>query len=410
MISRAVYFFNTVQALRRETHSNRRTATFVARLFRQKVKLLAVQTSQHLAAPRREAALAAIANDLGEGEPSIGIRVSGGIGDYVVIARFMRDLLAHSKEPRLDVYCSDPANASWVFASVPGFRSAQHDILFDRYLPFYDLAMRVSQFALVHEEHVNWDKLRAMPGLAARIDAMLRFRPSIESFVQQHPYTDNFLAMKAVYDNRTRRDYLHSMAKLKYGGDQLALPVDSDTLVAQALGDRPYITVHNGFDTGYVISGDWATKCYPHFAAVVAKVRQALPNYAIVQIGTSTSKPIPGVDLNLVSKTTLKQVTAVISRASLHLDNEGGLVHVAACLGVPACVVFGPTPSAYFGYPSNHNIDPVFCGGCWWIKKTWMDCCPRGYSEARCMHEQPPEYVADRVIAALTRNRAIAAD
>jgi ADP-heptose:LPS heptosyltransferase len=74
-------------------------------------------------------------------------------------------------------------------------------------------------------------------------------------------------------------------------------------------------------------------------------------------------------------------------------------VHLARCYGVTSCVVFGPTPSDYFGYPGNINVDPAFCGGCWWIEETWMDRCPRRFPEARCLTEQDPGTVAARVRA-----------
>jgi hypothetical protein len=67
-------------------------------------------------------------------------------------------------------------------------------------------------------------------------------------------------------------------------------------------------------------------------------------------------------------------------------------------------VVFGPTPSDYFGYPENINIDPVQCGGCWWIDELWMDRCPRGSAQPECMFTQPPEKIVAEALAALQPN------
>ena len=89
--------------------------------------------------------------------------------------------------------------------------------------------------------------------------------------------------------------------------------------------------------------------------------------------------------------------------AIFHLDNEGGLVHLASAMGTRSCVVFGPTSSRYFGYPGNVNVDPGFCGGCWWITETWMNHCPRGFATARCMTDQPAAVVA-RAAATLLEN------
>lgn len=284
-----------------------------------------------------------------------------------------------------------------MFASVRGFRTAYHDILFERYHPFYDVALRISQFVLVQAETLNWAKLRDHPGLVRALDDTLRSRPALEVVIARHPYMDNFLASIAVFRNATRRDFLHALSKIDYGGDRLALATDCAMVQAAGLANTPYVLVHNGFDTNFIITAEQATKCYPHFGGVIAGIRRLVPDLRIVQIGSSTSRPIDGVDLNLIGKTNLAQVAGLIAGAALLLDNEGGLVHAAACLGVTSCVVFGPTPSRFFGYQDNINIDPVFCGGCWWMSETWMDMCVRGFTVARCMHEQPPEAIVARL-------------
>jgi hypothetical protein len=91
----------------------------------------------------------------------------------------------------------------------------------------------------------------------------------------------------------------------------------------------------------------------------------------------------------------------VLKHSRFHIDIESGLVHLARCFGVRSCVLFGPTPADYFGYPDNVNLRPAECGGCWWINQTWMDQCPRGLSEAICMTGHDPERVAAAIIEAL---------
>jgi ADP-heptose:LPS heptosyltransferase len=74
----------------------------------------------------------------------------------------------------------------------------------------------------------------------------------------------------------------------------------------------------------------------------------------------------------------------------LHIDNEGGLVHIAACLGTTSVVIFGPTSADYFAYLDNINVRPPVCGDCWWTTKNWMDICPLGHKQPLCMYEQTP--------------------
>src|SRR5262249_20404119 len=144
-----------------------------------------------------------------------------------------------------------------------------------------------------------------------------------------------------------------------------------------------------------------ATKCYPHFDEIIRRLKSRFPHLTTVQIGATTSVPIAGIDLDLVNRTTLWEVAEVVRNARLHLDNEGGLVHLAAAMGTRSCVVFGPTSTDYFGYVDNINVRPRFCGGCWWTNETWMDQCPRGFSEARCMTEQDPGDIAREIISHL---------
>jgi ADP-heptose:LPS heptosyltransferase len=111
------------------------------------------------------------------------------------------------------------------------------------------------------------------------------------------------------------------------------------------------------------------------------------------------------VNLDLVGRTTLGEAAAIISKSRLHLDNESGLVHLATALGVKCCVIFGPTSLDYFAYETNINLAPKFCGGCWWINDTWMEQCPRGFVEARCMTAHDPASIASAVLSAIDADR-----
>jgi ADP-heptose:LPS heptosyltransferase len=188
------------------------------------------------------------------------------------------------------------------------------------------------------------------------------------------------------------------MAGIGYGGDRLPIAVDDVAFVQHGLRPAGYVTLHNGFDPRFFTQNDRATKCYPHFGEVARLLKQRWPGLTIVQLGTRTSERVADADLNLIGATTLPQAAGLIAHARLHIDNEGGLVHLARCLGVTCCVVFGPTPASYFGYAGNINIEPTFCGGCWWMTETWMDTCPRGFAAPRCMSEQDPRVVASSIV------------
>jgi hypothetical protein len=330
------------------------------------------------------------------GAPCIALCLTGGIGDTVVIARFMRDVVAAAPGARFDVFMARPDTAAFVFAKVPGFRRAYHDALFEPLRREYPLALRANQTVVAYLDSIRWKELREAPALVAMLDKLRLARAEIEDFVARHPLRDNCLARSAVFAGASRRNYLHAMAGLQYGGDRMEIAGDRTAPARFGLAGTAYVTVHNGYDPDFTISGQRATKCYPHFGRVVALLRAQRPDLVFVQLGTSTSEPIAECDLDLIGRTSLPEVVGLLGGALAHIDNEGGLVHVAACLGVPAVVLFGPTPSDYFGYPANINIEPAVCGDCWWLTRSWMSSCVKGYSVPRCLHEQKPELVVAR--------------
>ncbi len=325
----------------------------------------------------------------------IALTVSGGLGDLIVIARCMRDLAASVEPFSFDVFAPSPGMALWVFANVPGFNEAYPDSLADLRGRAYDLRFQMNQTATVVGERVRWARLRETPRMLDSVRKLIfmRRRKGLEPYIVNHPKLDNGLARKAVFWNRNRNNFLHLMLGIEYGGDQFEVDSDGTILARLGLEGRPFVTVHNGFDANFIVSGQRATKCYPYFADVVSGVKAAHPDLLIIQIGTITSDPIPGVDLNLIGQTSLREVAGLIRSAELHIDNEGGIVHLAACYGRKSLVVFGPTPSDYFGYPHNLNVEPLRCGGCWWIDDLWMDRCPRGMNKPECMFAQPSEKI-----------------
>jgi hypothetical protein len=388
-----------------ETHSPGAALRYLGRTVAAKASL----ALRHLVELRRvmipwqAAAQARRVDQLREGgRVAIAVTVSGGLGDLIVMARFLRDLQASTEPFAFDVFASEPGIVRWAFRDVPGFADAYHDTLKDIASRAYDLRLTINQAVIVHYEFTRWNELRDAPRLAAAVSQISKTRRrGLEPYVLNHPRLDNGLARRAVYWNRTRRDFLHHMAGIVYGGDQLEIASDPAAVARFGLAGRRYVTIHNGFDTNFVVSGQRATKCYPHFAQVVAGLKAARPELCIVQIGTTTSEPIPGVDIDLLNRTSLREAAGLLRGAALHIDNEGGLVHLAAAYGVRSVVIFGPTPSDYFGYPENINIDPLKCGGCWWIDELWMDRCPKGLAKPECTYSQPPEAIVTRAAAAL---------
>jgi hypothetical protein len=376
-------------------------AVLVARLVKGKLPMLWGNVLVAGRVKPARARIEAVREGAALGRPYLAIGFTGGIGDMIVVGRFLRDLDAHCGGIAFDVFCPAPKRAQWAFAGVPGFLGAYHDIMFDALRDDYDAAFRANQLLLVYAEDLNWNALKKYPALVQVIGRLVRKRDEIAVFADRHPFLDNFLAQKAVFAEASRRDYLHYLAGIAYGGDQIAMVADHASAARAGLAGKRYVTVHNGFDPGFIITTTRATKCYPHFGEVVAALKRARPDLTFVQIGAQTSAKLAECDVDLISKTTMPEVAGLLAGAVYHIDNESGLVHLARCLDTPAAVVFGPTPSNYFGYPDNLSIEPPVCGNCWWLTRAWMDSCAKGYAEPRCMTEQKPAVVAEAILADL---------
>ena len=134
--------------------------------------------------------------------------------------------------------------------------------------------------------------VNATRDLNQAVATIRRFRPSIEVVIAQQPRLDSVLAQKAIFANRSRRDYLHLMAGLPYGGDGLAVEAVNDSIMARSLQGRQYVTVHNGYDPNMVVSAQRATKCYPHFGQVIRLLREFYNDLIFVQVGIHTSNRI----------------------------------------------------------------------------------------------------------------------
>lgn len=342
----------------------------------------------------------------------IAFEIAGGMGDHILAARFIQDFMRECEGVDYDVYCTRPAVATWIFSGAQGCRTiADRKTNLPSMHHQYLGVVEVVTFArLVYENPIGHRK--ANPATPGEANARVLFqklktatRP-IEIMAAHHPLLDGQLGQYTAKKGFRRYNFLHHMAGLNYSNGKLTISTDTEILKTLGLHPNDYVTISNGYDEETRKQDrPLATKVYPFFTEVVRELKAARPNLTIVQIGTDTSTPIDGVDINLIGKTKLKEAAGLLQNSALHIDNEGGLVHLANALGTSSAVVFGPTLADYFGYESNINITPVQCGSCWWMEPTWMWSCVKGDAKPRCMYTQPPTAVAQRVLSALGQSR-----
>jgi ADP-heptose:LPS heptosyltransferase len=142
----------------------------------------------------------------------------------------------------------------------------------------------------------------------------------------------------------------------------------------------------------------WDPNSWVSFVKIFKAVH---PDVRIVQLGGKDDKAIPGVDVSMVGQLDFSDSLKYLKGAVVHVDGDSGIVHARRLFNKPSVVIFGPTNPKYFGYPENVNLEPGFCGDCWWKKPDWMRKCVLDYPAPRCMDSTSPQLVVSAVSALL---------
>ena len=325
--------------------------------------------------------------------------ISGGLGDVLLAGALLRDLFAELKDCVIDVFHHSPDAAREILQGARFIRSVRAYREFPTARMRSDLAMEITQFVRYEMRHAA--RLDAVcPGFSGRVGEATGRLEAYRGMVQAHPQLDGLWGRLCVLNGRNRRTGPRHLAGLTES-ESAGLFVVPDLAAYRFFEERvaglgPYLTIHDGFDNTASLAPGAATKCWPlrHWAALVKRIRELFPGLRVVQLGSRTSRLIPGVDLNLIQQTSLSQAAWILKNARVHVDGDSGLVHLARALHVPSVVLFGPTDHEFFSYPQNANLVAAGCRSCWWSTPTWLARCPRGLPEPECMASIQPEQVA----------------
>ena len=144
---------------------------------------------------------------------------------------------------------------------------------------------------------------------------------------------------------------------------------------------------------------------------ILDDVMENYPEYEIIQLGDEWSDKLQGVDI-LYQSLDLETVKYILAKSTIHIDCEGGLVHLASALGTKCVVLFGPTPIDYYGYKNNINISAGVCSGCMGVTPNWYyDCFKNTVKEDKtvlCMEAIKPNRVfrcIDNYLCYLVHNK-----
>lgn len=214
-----------------------------------------------------------------------------------------------------------------------------------------------------------------------------------ERIVDCHPFMDYDLVTKAVAQGNNRENLAFKFLGIPFTGHKVYDVTDRRN---HANLIEPYITIHHGYESTLKGIGTRCTKnWHPKMFAEFVRIFQQQRKIRVVQLGGATGESIDWVDFDFRGKLSLPQSFRILAGSLAHVDGDSGLVHAARAMGVRSVVLWGSTHSSYYGHRENINLNPSFCGGCFWLKPDWMSNCPLGYARPLCMDSTAPERVAE---------------
>lgn len=202
--------------------------------------------------------------------------------------------------------------------------------------------------------------------------------------------------------------YLHIpeqyQAPISFPENELAV------LAKFGLTSKTYITIQRGqslTEKQNVNNKLWPPDYYDDLALLLKK---HYPQFMLVQLGMEREGfncNFQGIDINLRGKTDLEDLKVVLKNSALHIDTEGGLVHLRhAVQGGPSIVLFGPTSPEIYGYKENLNLRSDTCPiPCEWIANDWVQYCPRRLEKNICLRSLTPVFVFQQIQSFWTNHK-----
>jgi len=146
----------------------------------------------------------------------------------------------------------------------------------------------------------------------------------------------------------------------------------------------------------------WKAKRYPHWQAVYDRIIERMPTAEFRILGTRRDGRIRGRNVvDMRGRFSLLETAGVLREADLFVGNDTGLSHIAAALGTPSFIVFGPTNIQKNLPPRNgfpiHETRGLSCRPCQRPGGVWRRGVDGKKCRIECLAELPAEDVASRI-------------
>lgn len=330
------------------------------------------------------------------GPVRICIQFEGGMGDLVIGLNWLcafYEKLGRATDVRIDVAFS---NKKLLQSFAPDFvkrkLSRQEWERYD-----YDLVLSLMRCPVV----VSADVKRLPPELLVYVEKLICFERDNKEILLLTPYKDS-ITYNVLSSSSKRWHQPDMVDEFNLQEEFIFVPQlkeEAAVLRKFNLIGKKYITVNR--EVGFERVTE-STKLWPlvYYRELVEKLKECYPGYEILEIGTGKGERINNTHRNLAGKTSLEEIKAILKNSVLHIDCEGGLVHLRHALkGGASCVFFGPSSPDVLGYRENLNLRGKACSVCCeFYSKTWQQNCLKG--KRGCMESLSPSYVFEQIEAA----------
>lgn len=321
--------------------------------------------------------------------------ITGGIGDGIMETAFYNRLIQIVPDAIIDVY-GEPY-LKFIYENKANVRNVcdYNNSLLN--VEDYDLIIQASWGVKVH--YCNYETLKAKAG--ELYDVVRETEKYENKFAHMSSREKQAYRVKEAQANDKDRFWLMGCGDIwKLSSNMMKLELFPGYLEKyRKLNLKKYITVNSGADLRKTQNKeDVITKTWPphYFEEFISKFKHRYPGIEVIQIGGKYSPRLEGTDLQLLGED-LELVEYIVHDSILHIDDEGGLVHMATALGIKCVVLFGPTPMSIFAYKHNINICAETCKECFSAVPDWNLNCVNRIKYKKCMYDITPDMVMVRI-------------
>lgn len=326
---------------------------------------------------------------------SIAVFFSGGLGDCIIQKKAIEEIYRICQgKCAIDIFtCKNNTGYALSILNDLYYINAIYDcsVLYDEYKVFYDVGITTKYILTI--DSINKDKLQQKNLHIYEVFQNIEKSISKYGITVRSWYADGVNFARCKFDGCN----MYTMYNRYYGfcitDMKVNIPLASSykTEFEQLRLPKTYITINYGWgdhndDRPHIKV--WPQK---NFIKLVDMIKHAFPEVGVIQVGARDDFRIQGVDRFMFGKS-LEVSKYVLKASILHIDCEGGLVHLATQLGTKCVVLFGPTQDYFFGYPQNINIKAGSCHDCYFLTYDVKKCL-RGLKQPECMEAISPDIV-----------------